>query len=459
MADPIAKAPGSVSGISEGLTQFAGPYVGEMLGKARALADKPFDAYTGPLTAGASGLQEQAFAGYAGLDPNQQTGIASFGGDMTAGQQFGFGDAAGQGYQAGFTPGSYDLSGMQQGTFQTGYTPGSYDLSGMQQGTFQNTYNPEAFTGAAAQQYMNPYLQAALEPQLREAKRQAEMQRVADAGRLTRAGAFGGSRQAILESEGARNLGTQLADITGRGYSEAFGQAQRQFNTEQQRAMANRDAMMAQFNEQERMRQRIAEVGVDQFNKEEAAKERAEEARRGQFNEQERMRQRIAEVGVDQFNREEEARRQAEEARRGQFNIEAGRQEALDEARRRQFNEEQRREIERQEREREQFNEQERRRIAAEEADRRFGLSALRDMRSAGQEQRDIEQEGITADYLQFQQEQQYPYKQLEFMQSMLQGLPITATSRAYIEPSSLDQLTSGSGDFLAYLNTLLGRT
>lgn len=404
MADPIAKAPGSVSGISEGLTQFAGPYVGEMLGKARALADKPFDAYTGPLTAGASGLQDQAFAGYAGLNPNQQTGIASFGGDMTAGQQFGFGDAAGQGYQAGFTPGSYDLSGMQQGTFQ-------------------NTYNPEAFTGAAAQQYMNPYLQAALEPQLREAKRQAEMQRVADAGRLTRAGAFGGSRQAILESEGARNLGTQLADITGRGYSEAFGQAQRQFNTEQQRAMANRDAMMAQFNEQERMRQRIAEVGVDQFNKEEAA------------------------------------RRQAEEARRGQFNIEAGRQEALDESRRRQFNEEQRREIERQEREREQFNEQERRRIAAEEADRRFGLSALRDMRAAGQEQRGIEQEGITADYLQFQQEQQYPYEQLQFMQSMLQGLPITATSRAYIEPSSLDQLTSGSGDFLAYLNTLLGRT
>jgi hypothetical protein len=404
VADPIAKAPGSVSGISEGLTQFAGPYVGEMLGKARALADKPFDAYTGPLTAGASGLQDQAFAGYAGLNPNQQTGIASFGGDMTAGQQFGFGDAAGQGYQAGFTPGSYDLSGMQQGTFQ-------------------NTYNPEAFTGAAAQQYMNPYLQAALEPQLREAKRQAEMQRVADAGRLTRAGAFGGSRQAILESEGARNLGTQLADITGRGYSEAFGQAQRQFNTEQQRAMANRDAMMAQFNEQERMRQRIAEVGVDQFNKEEAA------------------------------------RRQAEEARRGQFNIEAGRQEALDESRRRQFNEEQRREIERQEREREQFNEQERRRIAAEEADRRFGLSALRDMRAAGQEQRGIEQEGITADYLQFQQEQQYPYEQLQFMQSMLQGLPITATSRAYIEPSSLDQLTSGSGDFLAYLNTLLGRT
>ena len=388
---------GQESGISDGLTKFAGPYVAEMLGKAQALADTPYQAYTGPLTAGASGLQDQAFAGYAGLDPSQQTGIGSFAGDMTAGGTFGFGSAAGQGYEAGFTPGSYDLSGMQQGTFQ-------------------NTYNPTAFTAGAAQQYMNPYLQAALEPQLREASRQSEIQRIADRGRLSRAGAFGGSRQAIMEAESGRNLGQQLADITGRGYSEAFGQAQQQFNTEQQRAMANRDALMAQFNEEERMRQRIAEVGVDQFN------------------------------------REQEAQRQAEEARRTQFNTEADRLSAFDERRRLQSNEEARREIERQEREREQFNEQERRRIAAEEADRRYGLSALRDMRAAGQEQRDIEQEGITADYLQYQQEQKYPYEQLQFMQSMLQGLPITATSRQFVEPGGFQSLSGGLGGLLALL-------
>ena len=333
---------GQISGTQQGLAQFAGPYVTEMLGKGMALADKPFEAYTGPLTAGASGLQEQAFAGYAGLDPNQQTGIGSFGGNMTAGGTFGFGDAAGQGFQAGFTPAS--------------------------------------FTAASAQQFMNPYLQAALEPQLREARRQADISRVADAGRLTRAGAFGGSRQAIMEAEGARNLGQQLADITGRGYSDAFTQAQRQFNVEQ------------------------------------------------------------------------EALRRAEEARRGQFNIEADRLSQFDERRRQQANEEARREIERQERERKQFNEEERRRIAAEEADRRFGLSALRDMRTAGQEQRDIEQEGITADYLQFQQEQQYPYEQLQFMQSLLQALPITATSRQFVEPGGFQQISGGLAGLLALL-------
>ena len=376
---------GQISGSSQGLSEFAGPYVGEMLGKARALADKPYEAYGGPLTAGASGLQDMAFSGYAGLDPNQQTGIASFGGDMTAGGTFGFGSAAGQGYQAGYMPGSFTGAAPMMGdSSRPLYTSGPVRLEarGMSgkrpggQGMFGQVQPPQSPVG----QYMNPYLQAALEPQLREARRQADISRVADAGRLTRAGAFGGSRQAIMEAEGGRNLGTQLADITGRGYSEAFSQAQ------------------------------------------------------------------------DQFNREQEMQRLAEDARRGQFNVEAGRLSEFDERRRLQANEEARREVQRQEREREQFNEQERRRIAAEEADRRYGLSALRDMRSAGQEERGIEQEGITADYLQYQQEQQYPYGQLEFMQSMLQGLPITATSRQFVEPGGFQDLSGGLGGLLALL-------
>ena len=387
---------GQEAGTSGVLSEFAGPYVSDMLGQAQALGNQPYQAYTGPLTAGASGLQNQAFAGYAGLDPNQQTGIGSF--SFGAGpSSFGFGSAAGQGYAPGFTAGSADMSGM-----------------GMNR--FQNNYNPQAFTANTAQQYMNPYLQAALDPQIAEVRRQEAITQAQDAGRATQAGAFGGSRSFIMDAERARNTGQQIADITGQGYARAFDTAQGQFNTEQQRAMANRDALM------------------------------------GQFNEQERMRQRIAEVGVDQFNREQEAQRQAEEARRSQFNTEADRLSAFDERRRLQSNEEARREVERQEREREQFNEQERRRIAAEEADRRYGLSALRDMRAAGQEQRGIEQEGITADYLQYQQEQQYPYEQLEFMQSMLQGLPITATSRQFVEPGGFQDISGGLGGLLALL-------
>jgi hypothetical protein len=55
---------------------------------------------------------------------------------------------------------------------------------------------------------------------------------------MTQAGAFGGSRQAILDAETQRSLGTNLANITGTGYNTAYNNAQAQFNADQQRKMA-----------------------------------------------------------------------------------------------------------------------------------------------------------------------------------------------------------------------------
>ena len=405
---------GQEAGTSDSLSTWAGPYVTDMLGKTKALADKPYQAYGGPLTAGSSGLQDKAFAGYSALDPNQQTGIGSFGFGAGPGS-FGFGSAAGQGYTPGFTAGSADMSGM-----------------GMNR--FQNDYNPQAFNAQAAQQYMNPYLQAALNPQLDTARREMEKSRLADASRLTQAGAFGGSRQALMDAETGRNFGQNIADITGQGYARAFDTAQGQFNTEQQRLMADRDARMGQFNTEEEMRQRIAEVGIDQFNKEQAGLRTDEAARRGQFNTEADRLSAFDESRRSQFNEEERARRELEERRRSQFNTEADRDMQFDEYGRNQFNEE------------------ERRRIAAGESDRRYGLDALSAMGRAGAAERDIAQQGITADYLQYQQEQQYPYEQLQFMQSMLEGLPVAARQTSYVNPSSFQDLSGASAGVLAIL-------
>jgi hypothetical protein len=145
-----------------------------MLGKGQALSETPYQAYMGPLTAGSSNLQDTAFQGVAGLTLPTTMG---------------------------------------------GYTPQSFTSAG------------------TAQQYMNPYLQASLNPQLAEARRQAEISRMGDAARLTKAGAYGGSRQAIMESELNRNLMGKQADITGIGYNTAYDKAANQFNTEQGRAM------------------------------------------------------------------------------------------------------------------------------------------------------------------------------------------------------------------------------
>ncbi len=97
-------------------------------------------------------------------------------------------------------------------------------------------YNPYQ-TGQFNQQagdYMSPYVQQALAPQLREMGRQSEIQRNAEQARAVGQGAFGGSRSAIVEAERQRNLGQQQQDVLDRGYQQAFDRAQQQFNTENQ---------------------------------------------------------------------------------------------------------------------------------------------------------------------------------------------------------------------------------
>jgi len=355
--EPLA---GESAGFENTLSNYAGPYVTDMLAKGAALADMPYNAYTGPLSAGASPLQEKAFTGYGALDTSPTTGLGSFsamgapamgglGSFLLQPQPF-FGQLqpnVGEPVRRVTDTRARDLGskparmGSRYAMEQAGPSPAqrfeallqtSNDTSPM---SFRDTLTGEVVSQeqmeaiqapSVAAQYMNPYLQAALDPQLREARRQADVSRIADASRLTKAGAFGGSRQAIMESEGRRNLGQLQSDITAKGYADAFEKA------------------------------------------------------------------------------------------------------------------------------RSQFNEEERRRIAAEQADRTYGLSALEAQERAGMRQRDIEQEGITADYLQFEKERKYPYEQLAFRQSLLSGLPLTARQESYIEPSGF---ASGAGDLNAVIEFL----
>ena len=187
---PVAGTPPDQSSSST-LSPWVGDYVTNLLGRAQGAANQPYQAYQGPLTAGTSDLQTQAFAGMSGL--------------------------AG----AGYSP--------------TNFTTGSFD-------------------SAAAQQYMNPYLQASLDPQLKELSRQAGIQRLADNTALTKAGAFGGSRQAVMASEGNRNLLDKQQQALAQGYSSAYDKAMAQFNAEQGRGF---DAQRAT----EDSRQKSADFG------------------------------------------------------------------------------------------------------------------------------------------------------------------------------------------------------
>jgi len=82
--------------------------------------------------------------------------------------------------------------------------------------------------------YMSPYMQNVVDIEKREAQRQADIAATGRGAQAARAGAFGGSRQAIMEAEAGRNLQQQMADIQARGGQQAFQAAQQaqQFGSE-----------------------------------------------------------------------------------------------------------------------------------------------------------------------------------------------------------------------------------
>lgn len=278
MADPVDVVDttstndivGEPTGSESSLSNWAGPYVTEMLGKGQALANEGYNAYMGPLTAGASDLQSAAFQGLGNLSlPTDQMGVGG--------------------------------------------------------------YEQQQFTGDIAQQYMNPYLQASLNPQLEEARRQAGITAAQNANKF--AGAYGGSAQALFNAEANRNLGQNLSAITGQGYADAYDRGLQQFNTAQDRAMTAQD----------------------------------------------------------------------------KINL--------------------------------------------------YGTTGIQGLADLGTMQRGIEAEGIAADRAQFEEERDFPYKQVQYMQSLLQGLPIEAQSYSYAAPSALSETLSGAGGLSAIYDMLFGGT
>jgi hypothetical protein len=87
-------------------------------------------------------------------------------------------------------------------------------------------YEQQATNPYATQAYMSPYMENALQPQLREAARQSAIQGQQNQAQAVQQGAFGGSRSAIVEAERQRNLAQQQGDIYGKGMQDAFQSAQ-----------------------------------------------------------------------------------------------------------------------------------------------------------------------------------------------------------------------------------------
>ncbi len=227
MADPITGAPaGEIASQTESLSPYAAPYVTEILGKGQALAATPYQAYTGPLTAGPSQLQQQSFGGLGSL---------ALPGASAAGS---------------FTGAAYQPLSPEQIT--GGETPQPF---------------AEGAT-SPVQAYMNPYLQSALQPQYAAAQRQADIAQQNLQSQYAKAGAYGGSRQGVAEAELQRGLLDRMAGITGQGYSQAYDKAADLFGREQDYGLRALEAQRVGGTQQRDIEQQGVQADIGQFREE-----------------------------------------------------------------------------------------------------------------------------------------------------------------------------------------------
>jgi hypothetical protein len=115
------------------------------------------------------------------------------------------------------------------------------------------------------QAYMNPYQQAVTDVAKQKAVQEygAGLQNVrAQAGQR---GAFGGSRQAIMESELAKGLGQQLGNIQMQGSQQAFNQAGQLYQQDLQNQMQKAQTLQQLGLSDEARRQRDLDAMYQEF--------------------------------------------------------------------------------------------------------------------------------------------------------------------------------------------------
>lgn len=402
------------------------PYVYDMLSRGQGLANLPYQEFTGQRFAGPSALQTQAFQGLAGLGtPPPQFGTAS----NLATQA---GQAAGN---LSYTPSGLPSFGQVSSGYQApaAYQPGQFANQFTAPGAYQaGTFNTGLGAVGSVQDYMNPYTQNVTDITAREMRRQADIARNVEQARLAKAGAYGGSRQAIMEAERQRNLNTQLEDISTKGLQSAYDRALAQRFQEAQLGMEAQKAGEAsrQFGATQGMTAAdlAARYGL-------SAQQAAEQSRQFGATQGMTAAEQAARFGqsAQQANQQAalEAARQAEASRQfgAKYGLE-GLQQQLEAARTL---------------------------GSLGTQQQQAGIAGLQAQLGAGETQRQIAQQPLDFAYQQFQESMKYPYQQATFMQSLLQGLPLTA--RPYEEGSSalLEALKAGVSGVALY-DSLFGK-
>lgn len=391
------------------LPEWARPYAKSALEKGAALSEKPYQAYNAPRIAGFSPMQLQAQQAAAGMTPSAATGAGI---DVAA-------EAAMRGLGAQYQPGQFQNQFQAPEAYQAGRFGArpvrAMGLEQYQMGPAQQVGTDSFVQPGAAESYMSPYMQNVVDVQQREARRASDIARQGQQAQAVGQGAFGGSRQGLVEAERQRNLATQLGDIQATGQQAAFQNAQQQFNAEQARRLqaqqANQQAGLTVGGQNLAALLGVQNLGAQQgLQAQQLNQQAALEAQRlGEQSRQFGAGQGLqaASLGAQYGQAAQQLGEQSRQYGAG-YGLQ-GLQTALTGAGQ-----------------------------LGSLGGQQFGQGMdINKLQSAyGGQQQALRQQGLSQAYEDFQNQQNYPYKQLGFFSDLIRGLPVgQQTTRTMYEP------------------------
>ena len=181
---PPPPPPSTVTQQTSNIPEYFQPYLERLFERAEGVTTEPFEQYEGPRLAAPTTQQQAAYQGVE------------------------------------------DMVGGYKPYIQTA------DLLTAQ--AAQQSTDPQAIASR-----MSPYQQSVIDIQKREALRDTEKLQQQLGASAVGAGAYGGSRQALLESELGRQTGQRLADIQATGSQQAYQQAANQLQTDRAASLAS----------------------------------------------------------------------------------------------------------------------------------------------------------------------------------------------------------------------------
>ena len=242
----------------------------ELFAAGKGMAQQPFVPYTGPQVAG--------------FNPDQLRQFQATRGMFESGQAYDPTQALQGMAQEQFRPTIAPVTGYQAPTIEATQAPGAAQIqttptfggsqigqvSGPQAAQIGQVSTPQ-FQGLLGQDigaYQSPYQQQVIDLAMGDIQKQADIARGGSQDRAIRAGAFGGSRSAILESESqtpyAEAMAQTAAGLRQSGFEQAQQAAQSDLARQQQLGIFGSGQEQQRALQQAQLQQQAGLTGVEQ---------------------------------------------------------------------------------------------------------------------------------------------------------------------------------------------------